>query len=95
VCVVERCPFSGAGQKTEALLACPGYETDTVEVAVTGHARGDAREVSCRHLVAVRDRWGFMPGCAHPGGLPVSPEQAAAILQRTRGARRKRPAGVR
>lgn len=94
---MERCPFSGAGQKTQALLACPGYEADAVEVAVTAHGRQDRLEVSCRHLEAVTDRWGFMPGCARPGGLPVSREQAAAIIERTRPrqAARRSAAGLR
>jgi hypothetical protein len=81
---MDRCPFSGAGRKTEALCACPGFERDQVPVTLSYSAQQVAKEVSCRHLVAVRDRWGFMPGCAHAGGLPVTRAEAAAIIERTR-----------
>jgi hypothetical protein len=76
---VEQCPFAGGGMKTPALAACPGFEPDEVPVSTLRHH--GAGELSCRHLTAMRNERGFIPSCGRPGGVPISAEDAAALIE--------------
>lgn len=76
---MEQCPFAGGGMKTPALAACPGFEPDEVPVSTMRH--GSDSELSCVFLVAKRNGRGYVPCCGRDGGVPISAEDARALVE--------------